>query len=89
MPHQIQNLWVERGTRAPLWVPVTTEPRLRDCWAVNLSESGIGLISALDPEVAMPSEGDEFVVKFALPGSEGEVRARAYPVDRRKRCRRG
>jgi hypothetical protein len=37
---------VPREPRLPLFVQVTTEPPLPDCGSVNLSRSGIGLVTA-------------------------------------------
>ena len=34
-----------RSERKPLYVQVLTQPTLQGCWAVNISETGIGLIA--------------------------------------------
>jgi DNA-binding NtrC family response regulator len=61
--------WVERENRIPLYVPVHTDPPLADCWAVNLSLSGIGLVAARDRNDP-PSEGAVVDVRLTLPGGE-------------------
>jgi DNA-binding NtrC family response regulator len=53
---------------------VLTEPRVFDCWSVNLSESGIGLIATARPGDSDPGEGDHLDLEFRLPDSGTVVR---------------
>ncbi|WNG31049.1 AAA domain-containing protein [Cystobacter fuscus] len=74
--------------RKPLHVQVVTQPALQGCWAVNLSETGIGLIATPSGPEEGPREGEDVEMAFTLPDSRarvqvrGVVRWRHDPVER-------
>jgi two-component system response regulator HupR/HoxA len=67
--------FVEREPRLPLFVEVFTTPELPECWSVNISRSGLGLVSAAGVE-ARVVEGQIIEVEFQLPGMETTLGAR-------------
>ncbi|MCP3101381.1 sigma 54-interacting transcriptional regulator [Myxococcus sp. K15C18031901] len=70
------SAYAPRSERKPLYVKVVTQPALQGCWAVNISETGIGLIATpLGPHEG-PREGESLELSFTLPGSGEHVRAR-------------
>jgi DNA-binding NtrC family response regulator len=77
-----------RSERKPLYVQVVTQPALHGCWAVNISETGIGLIATPKSLEEGPREGEEVEVAFRLPDSRARVRVRGLvrwrhdPVER-------
>ena len=74
-----QSTAPQRPTRLPLFVQVLTQPVVHDCWSVDISSSGIGVIASRPPEPApaLPGEGHEIDLEFALPDSGSLIRARA------------
>ncbi len=66
---------IPREPRLPLFVRVRTQPPLPECWSVNISRSGIGLIAQGGHDAQASSEGREIDLEFELPG-EGSVAAR-------------
>jgi two-component system response regulator HupR/HoxA len=74
--------------RKPLHVQVVTQPALQGCWAVNISETGIGLIATPTGPREGPREGEDLEMAFTLPDSRarvhvrGVVRWRHDPVER-------
>jgi len=73
---------LHRGDRKPLYVQVMTRPSLRDCWSVNLSAAGIGLVASPSSAEEGPHEGQVLELEFTLPdervrlSARGEVRWR-------------
>ena len=63
-----------RSERKPLYVKVVTQPALHGCWAVNISETGIGLIATPSGASEGPREGEEVELSFCLPDSGEHVR---------------
>jgi two-component system, NtrC family, response regulator HupR/HoxA len=61
--------WVNREPRCSLHLPVSAPP-LRECWSVNLSANGIGLVAARLPEESGLTEGTEYALSFELPGGQ-------------------
>jgi len=74
--------------RKPLYVQVVTQPHLQGCCAVNISETGIGLIATPGGRTQGPREGEELEMAFTLPDSRarihvrGTVRWRHDPAER-------
>ncbi|MBI5511239.1 MAG: sigma 54-interacting transcriptional regulator [Deltaproteobacteria bacterium] len=68
-----------REPRYPLVVQVVTEPLLPDCWSVNVSQSGIGLVAAGGVESVL-REGQGLGFELSLPGVGGAVRGRGTVV---------
>ncbi len=62
--------------RKPLYVQVVTQPALQGCWAVNISETGIGLIATPGRAGAGPQEGEDLEMAFTLPDSRTRIRGR-------------
>src|SRR5262245_60205906 len=58
----------ERAPRRPLYVQVVTQPALQDCWAVDLSTSGIGLMTSQSGGDTL-ADGDTLTLQFVLPGN--------------------
>ncbi|QRK11579.1 sigma 54-interacting transcriptional regulator [Archangium violaceum] len=73
-PSEIPSL--PRSERKPLYVQVVTQPALHGCWAVNISESGIGLIATPKGPREGPREGEELEMAFTLPDSRARIRVR-------------
>ncbi|MFL5354393.1 sigma 54-interacting transcriptional regulator, partial [Archangium sp.] len=73
-PSEIPTL--PRSERKPLYVQVVTQPALHGCWAVNISDSGIGLIATPAGPVEGPREGQELEMAFTLPDSRARIRVR-------------
>ena len=74
--------WEDNGARdprLPLFVQVVTQPPIHDCWSVNISNGGIGLVAGRHQD-DIPEEGDEIDLEFSLPDSGSTVRARAEVV---------
>jgi two-component system, NtrC family, response regulator HupR/HoxA len=65
-----------RSERKPLYVQVVTQPALHGCWAVNISETGIGLIATPKGSKEGPREGEELEMAFTLPDSRARIRGR-------------
>ncbi|HYO54257.1 sigma 54-interacting transcriptional regulator [Archangium sp.] len=65
-----------RSERKPLYVQVVTQPALNGCWAVNISETGIGLIATPSGPAEGPREGEELEMAFTLPDSRARIRVR-------------
>ncbi|WP_257462549.1 sigma 54-interacting transcriptional regulator [Archangium lipolyticum] len=65
-----------RSERKPLYVQVVTQPALHGCWAVNISETGIGLIATPKGPTEGPREGEELEMAFTLPDSRARIRGR-------------
>ena len=68
--------WIQRESRVPLYVPVATEPRLHECFAVNLSPSGIGLVAARGATDPLPAEGSELTLELTLPDATTPLETR-------------
>ncbi|WP_434384727.1 sigma 54-interacting transcriptional regulator [Melittangium boletus] len=74
--------------RKPLYVQVVTQPHLPGCCAVNISETGIGLIATPSGRAQGPREGEDLEMAFTLPDSRtrihvrGTVRWRHDPAER-------
>lgn len=58
---------LDRERRLPLYVQVLTRPPIHDCWAVDISGSGIGLV-ARQGEGRLPGEGERVHLELPLPG---------------------
>ncbi|MBX5480638.1 MAG: sigma 54-interacting transcriptional regulator [Myxococcaceae bacterium] len=65
----------QRSERKPLYVQVLTEPGIRGCWSVNLSDTGIGLVASPSTAEEGPKEGQEVALEFTLPAARTRVRA--------------
>jgi DNA-binding NtrC family response regulator len=65
-----------RSERKPLYVQVVTQPALHGCWAVNISETGIGLIATPRDSTEGPREGEEVELAFTLPDTRARIRVR-------------
>jgi DNA-binding NtrC family response regulator len=65
-----------RSERKPLYVQVVTQPALHGCWAVNISETGIGLIATPRGATEGPREGEELEMAFTLPDTRTRIRVR-------------
>jgi DNA-binding NtrC family response regulator len=70
------SAYVPRSERKPLYVKVVTQPALHGCWAVNISETGIGLIATPRSPSEGPREGEEVELSFLLPDTGAYVRVR-------------
>ena len=72
----------ERAVRSSLYVQVQvhSQPVLDHCWSVNVSTSGIGLISSKLANAPGPRVGDEIDLEFPLPGTGSTVRAQGMLV---------
>jgi serine/threonine-protein kinase len=70
-PRQVTGL----PMRVPLHVRVELSPALADCWSVNLTEDGIGLLARRKPGDPELRRGDEVNVAFGLPDAS-PVKAR-------------
>ncbi len=57
-------------------MPVITVPSVAECWAVNISNTGIGLVARLQDASTLPGEGEEFGLEFNLPDHGSTIRAR-------------
>ena len=66
---------IEREVRRPFYVQVVTQPRLEDCWSVNLSRSGIGLVARGQSIAAAPEEGAVLTLEFQLPETGERLQA--------------
>src|ERR1043166_7367665 len=79
---QHPSVLAPRERRHPLRVRVVTRPSLGDCWAVNLSQSGIGLVAISDSGGIESAglEGSELELEFTLPQSESPVIATATVI---------
>ena len=64
-----------RHGRKALFVRVATWPGLMDCWSVNLSVTGIGLIANPRSPREGPREGERIRLEFTLPDSGARVHA--------------
>jgi two-component system, NtrC family, response regulator HupR/HoxA len=62
--------------RKPLYVQVVTQPPLQGCCAVNISETGIGLIATPGGRAQGPREGEELEMAFTLPDSRARIQVR-------------
>ncbi|QSQ16311.1 sigma 54-interacting transcriptional regulator [Myxococcus landrumensis] len=67
--------YAPRSERKPLYVKVVTLPALAGCWAVNISETGIGLIATPRGPQEGPREGEPVELSFSLPDSGEHIRA--------------
>ncbi|HSP78842.1 MAG TPA: sigma 54-interacting transcriptional regulator, partial [Myxococcaceae bacterium] len=65
-----------RSERKPLYVQVVTQPALHGCWAVNISETGIGLIATPRKRTEGPREGEEVELALTLPDTRARIRVR-------------
>jgi DNA-binding NtrC family response regulator len=65
-----------RSERKPLYVQVVAQPALHGCWAVNISETGIGLIATPEGPHEGPREGEEVELAFTPPDTRTRIRAR-------------
>ncbi|WP_375768984.1 sigma 54-interacting transcriptional regulator [Archangium gephyra] len=65
-----------RSERKPLYVQVVTQPALHGCWAVNISETGIGLIATPSGPGEGPREGEDLEMAFTLPDTRARIRVR-------------
>ena len=65
-----------RSERKPLYVQVVTQPALHGCWAVNISETGIGLIATPSGPAEGPREGEDVEMAFTLPDTRARIRVR-------------
>src|SRR6185295_11029378 len=63
-----------RDARMPLFVRVSTQPPLPECWSVNISKSGIGLQATGGPRSAAVVEGSDLDLELDLPDSGSKVR---------------
>ncbi|WP_181790743.1 sigma 54-interacting transcriptional regulator [Myxococcus llanfairpwllgwyngyllgogerychwyrndrobwllllantysiliogogogochensis] len=70
------SAYAPRSERKPLYVKVVTQPALPGCWAVNISETGIGLIATPRGPQEGPREGESVELSFSLPDSNEHIRAR-------------
>ncbi|WP_171817907.1 sigma 54-interacting transcriptional regulator [Pyxidicoccus fallax] len=70
------SAYAPRSERKPLYVKVVTQPALHGCWAVNISETGIGLIATPRGASDGPREGEEVELSFSLPDSGEHIRVR-------------
>jgi two-component system, NtrC family, response regulator HupR/HoxA len=69
--------WIGRESRIPLYVPVMTDPRLFECFAVNLSPSGIGLMARRGMADPLPAEGAAMALELTLPDASAPLSNRA------------
>jgi DNA-binding NtrC family response regulator len=65
-----------RSERKPLYVQVVTQPALHGCWAVNISETGIGLIATPRSPTEGPRENEDVELAFTLPDTRTRIRVR-------------
>ena len=65
---------VDRDPRRPLYVQVVSQPPLGDCWCVNISNTGIGLVAGPGALEKGPAEGDEIDLEFSLPDVRSRIR---------------
>src|SRR5687768_11046484 len=65
-----------RSERKPLYVQVVTQPAIHGCWAVNISETGIGLIATPSGPAEGPREGEDLEMAFTLPDTRARIRVR-------------
>jgi len=70
------SAYAPRSERKPLYVKVVTQPALHGCWAVNISETGIGLIATPHSALEGPREGEDVELSFSLPDSGEHIRVR-------------
>ncbi|SDE79496.1 sigma 54-interacting transcriptional regulator [Myxococcus virescens] len=70
------SAYAPRSERKPLYVKVVTQPALHGCWAVNISETGIGLIATPHTPSEGPREGEDVELSFSLPDSGEHIRVR-------------
>jgi two-component system, NtrC family, response regulator HupR/HoxA len=64
------------ASRIPLYVPARAKPKLRDCWVVNLSATGMAMIGGVDDGAAPPKAGDVLEAEFTLPRSSEALTVR-------------
>ncbi|HYV48370.1 MAG TPA: sigma 54-interacting transcriptional regulator, partial [Myxococcaceae bacterium] len=64
----------------PLFVRVSTQPPLPECWSVNISKSGIGLQATGGPRSAAVVEGSDLDLELDLPDSGSKVRGWGWVV---------
>src|SRR5689334_9869026 len=74
----------EREARRPLYVPVLTRPPLSDCWSLDVSARGMGLVCLLDSQCQPIAEGAQLSVEFTLPDSRATLEAAGDVVWRRE-----
>jgi len=60
---------IEREPRLPLHVPVVSDPALLECWSVNVSRSGFGLMAIATDDYPGPLEGSLVEAELRLPDS--------------------
>ncbi|WP_205519774.1 sigma 54-interacting transcriptional regulator [Pyxidicoccus caerfyrddinensis] len=68
------SAYAPRSERKPLYVKVVTQPALHGCWAVNISDTGIGLVATPRDVSEGPREGEEVELSFSLPDSGEHIR---------------
>ena len=66
-----------RPPRLPLFVQVVTRPAIPECWSVDISSTGIGLIAGRLDDEGFPGEGREIEIALTLPDSGARIEARA------------
>jgi DNA-binding NtrC family response regulator len=76
MTAMTDNNLLPRSERKPLYVQVVTQPAIHGCWAVNISETGIGLIATPSGPAEGPREGEELEMAFTLPDTRTRIRVR-------------
>ncbi|HEX8436343.1 sigma 54-interacting transcriptional regulator [Archangium sp.] len=76
MTAMTDNPLLPRSERKPLYVQVVTQPAIHGCWAVNISETGIGLIATPRGPEEGPREGEELEMAFTLPDTRTRIRVR-------------
>ena len=67
---------LSRSERKPLYVQVVTQPPIHGCWAVNISETGIGLIATPHSPTEGPREAEDVELAFTLPDTRTRIRVR-------------
>jgi formylglycine-generating enzyme required for sulfatase activity len=59
--------------RLPLKVRVTTRPHLPDCWSVNISDSGLGLVARAETTDPALEVGGRLEVDLQLPNGDSVI----------------
>ncbi len=71
----VQRTIIHRERRRPLYVHVITRPALEDCWSVNVSSAGIGLVAKSAGAGISVEEGDELRLELTLPENDARIEA--------------
>jgi two-component system response regulator HupR/HoxA len=66
--------WQTRHPRVPLCIPIFLRPGLDECWLVNLSSTGFGLVARVATGAEPPREGAILQLEMNLPDGHEPIR---------------